>query len=307
MGETMKRVPYKHLKAIGMGIAGLGITLFLFVVAIERKFSARISYKDIDHLTSERQRLIKDHHAQEIVLDTQDGEKIAGLLIERPEATRIFIMCHGYKSCKERLSDFVDMFPHDTLLFVDLRGHGQSSGSRASLGLNEYHDCLAAFNHARTSVSTTLPIFGLGISLGGSALLRAAAAGAQFDGIIADSSPTEFRNMISGLLWRRHKVPPALARLALCWYETVMGCSLLGGNCTMYAKNITSPVLILHDQNDTVVEYNHALTLHESLGSVCKQLITVTGTYHGKLRHNTQQYKAYVEQFIEACYTNKNT
>ena len=74
----------------------------------------------------------------------------------------------------------------------------------------------------------------------------------------------------------------------------------------MYAKNIIAPVLILHDKDDTVVAYEHACTLYASLGSACKQLITVEGTRHGRMfQYDLAQYRAYVEQFIAACYANK--
>ena len=161
---------------------------------------------------------------------------------------------------------------------------------------------VSAVDYIKKNLSSTLPLFGLGISMGGSAVLRAAAAGTPFDGIISDSAPSSFKDTIMCILQKTRNVPYPIGWLALTWYELLMERSLSGSCYKNYAHLISCPVLIMHDEFDHLIDYRHAQNLFDSLGSKCKLLWNVTGTRHGKMfKQIPSEYKKMIEGFIDAC------
>jgi alpha-beta hydrolase superfamily lysophospholipase len=278
------------------------IVSLIGVVTIENFLSKRITYKKIDFILSERTKMVNEYGAQAITLTTADNNTIAALYVKRPHAQRIFLICHGFKHSKEYVSGFLDLFPDDSIFFIDFRGHGQSGGNRISLGLSEYFDVVAAADYIKKHISSTLPLYGLGISMGGSAVLRAAAAGVPFDAVIADSAPSSFKDTVACILQNSRNIPLPIGWLALTWYEFIMGQSLAGSCYKYYAHLISCPVLIMHDSADHLIDYVHAEKIYNALGSLCKRLWTVSGTRHGKMHKQIPaEYRNVIEEFIASC------
>ncbi len=269
---------------------------------VEETFSARIIYKKIALINAERQKLITEYHAEPITFQAEDTIAIAGLLVKRPHAKRVFIICHGFKHTKEHMGDFVTLFPDDTILFIDFRGQGQSEGQKISLGLNEHLDIKAAADYIKKYISPTAPLIGIGVSQGGAALLRATAYGTPFDAVVSDSAPSDFKYTVASILQRTNYIPFPIGWLALHYYEYFMGCSLSVSDYRHYASLITCPVLIMHDRNDHLINYYHAEKIYNAIGSSCKELWTAENTHHGRMfKEIPFEYKQKVEDFLLRC------
>lgn len=285
---------------MSLGVLSLG--LCAWVIYIEHSLAARVEYPHSDKINAERARIIQRHHGQQVTLVSSDTNSVAGLLVERPAAQRVFLVVHGYKQTKESLSPLIDIFPQDTLLFIDLRGQGQSEGKRVSLGLDEHHDVMVAVEYLKDRYPE-LPVIGLGISLGGSALLRAAAEKALLSAVISDSAPCEFKWHVTRHLWEEHHIPFVMGWLALSWYEFIMGQSFKQSDYRYFAPRITMPVLIMHDPEDASVSYENGLNLYGAVGSTCKKLYTAQGTHHGKMfKEIPDKYRQAIEQFLSSCH-----
>lgn len=292
----------KTLRWLICGACSVCILLFITIVSIEKYLSRRIVYKKPDFIVSERKKMIEQYGAQPIAVSTPDNKKIAALYVERPAAKRIFLICHGFKRSKEYMTGFLNIFPHDSLFFIDFRGHGQSEGDRVSLGLHEHIDVIAAARYIKNLLSPALPLYAIGISMGGSAVLRAAADGAPFDAVISDSAPSSFKDTVVYILQKRYNIPAVLGWSTLTWYEWLMGASLAQSCYTTYASKITCPVLLIHDKNDHLIDYKHACNIFDALGSHCKLLYTPIGSRHGKMHlQQPENYKKVVEYFIKQC------
>lgn len=271
-------------------------------MSIEKYLSKRIVYKKPAFIAAERKKMIEEYGARQLIVSTPDNKKIAALYVERPHAKRIFLICHGFKRSKEYMAGFLNIFPHDSLFFIDFRGHGQSDGDRVSLGLHEHIDVISAARYIKNSLSSAVPLYALGVSMGGSAVLRAAASGAPFDAVISDSAPSSFKDTLVYLLQQRYKIPSILGWSTLTWYEWVMGASLAQSCYTTYASKITCPVLLIHDESDPLIDYKHACNIFDALGTDCKLLYTTSGSRHGKLHlQRPEAYKKVVEDFIKQC------
>lgn len=107
---------------------------------------------------------------KKISLMTSDGIRLAGLFLERPNATCNAVVCAGWlPGRKEGMATFYDLLPEDcNILLFDARGHGKSDGSLLwklwQYGVDEYKDIVAGISYIHNN--NELPIIILGICSG---------------------------------------------------------------------------------------------------------------------------------------------
>ncbi len=195
------------------------LTVLLIVIIIVSVISFYLLYLNTHpprctlNLSSEKYR--PDYH--EILFTTDQGLKLKGWLVKgnhdlgKPSPTIIF--CHGLGSNK---SDFLDLarylvnHGYNAFLF-DLRAHGESEGSRCSLGLYEQHDLTAALDclTKRDDIDPeTIGVFGF--SLGGSIALMVAANDTRIAAVLADSPFASLREQSAYTLSTFYHLPSSL-------------------------------------------------------------------------------------------------
>ncbi|MBI2351863.1 MAG: alpha/beta fold hydrolase, partial [Deltaproteobacteria bacterium] len=107
------------------------------------------------------------------------------------------IICHGLGANK---SDFTDLAAFLALrgylvLTFDFRAHGESEGSRTSLGYHEQKDVKAALGYLTSRPEVDPKRIGIfGFSLGGSTAILPAAETGRFAAVVADSAFTTLRD-----------------------------------------------------------------------------------------------------------------
>jgi pimeloyl-ACP methyl ester carboxylesterase len=120
--------------------------------------------------------LIKDGF-NEIDFYAEDGLKLNGLFLQRPNATCNTILCCGfYPGRKEGLAAFYHLLPQNSNIFLfDARGHGKSDGRFLSkipfYGLHEYNDIIGAATYL--SKQNNKPTIILGVCAGAYHAVRA--------------------------------------------------------------------------------------------------------------------------------------
>src|SRR5215212_3626331 len=83
---------------------------------------------------------------------TEDGERIAGVHLDRQASETLILYVHGFMSGKNhlRVPGFVEaLSEHYDVMAVDLRGHGESSGG-STLSEREVLDIQATVEYARS-------------------------------------------------------------------------------------------------------------------------------------------------------------
>jgi len=81
------------------------------------------------------------------------------------------------------------------VLLFDFRAHGESSGSRTSLGYHEQKDVLAALSILKAREEIDLQRIGIyGFSMGGSTAILTAAQSGAFSAVVADSAFTSLKD-----------------------------------------------------------------------------------------------------------------
>jgi pimeloyl-ACP methyl ester carboxylesterase len=149
-----------------------------------------------------------------------------------------------------------------SVLALDLRNHGASAGDGQGLGFGatEKHDVRAAIDWARAS-TPDLPLFGMGISMGGATMIQAASDGAPLDGLILLDPLLDTHSTFARGAWTSTGLPPGLF-LPAAWAATTFW-GLPGGADQAYDKALTLqiPTLLIQDPGDPVTIAEHARAL----------------------------------------------
>ncbi len=245
-------------------------------------------------------RILALPHAHNVTFTTTDNQQLRGILINRPHAHRVIMLCHGYRMVKEEMEHLINLFPTDTILLFDFRAHGQSTGNFVSFGFHEKQDVFAAINFLKTTPSTkNLPIIGLGISMGGASLLAAAADGAPFKALIIDSSFASLSDQVHYQFTKLTGLPAFLLPMAEVLFEYLTNATIKAVVPAQFIRTISCPVLIIHSQDDRFTPIEHAHTLFANCGHGSARCWIGYKAKHGFLsRQCPKEYAQHINTFL---------
>ncbi len=190
-------------------------------------------------------------------LRTTDGVDLGATWLPGPApAAPAVVLCHGFgarasKPAYARLADHLAGHLH--VLTLDMRGHGRSGG-RTTLGDRERFDVAAGVDWVRTRGHATVGL--VGVSMGATSVLHAAASGVEAAGVVVVSGPAEFDD------------PPqtaAMQRLRRLWdspaarfgMQVGLGIRLIHpdrwdrpDHPHELAARVAAPVLVVHGRDD---------------------------------------------------------
>jgi pimeloyl-ACP methyl ester carboxylesterase len=135
---------------------------------------------------------------KDVEFQTSDGVKISGWLVPSGDKHATIIYSHGlFRSRRELLERAMDLskLGYGALLY-DQRNHGASGPARVTLGYHERLDVEAAVRYMHEEVRSTDKLVLLGISMGASAALLAAAETPDVAAVISDSSFLSFNDTV---------------------------------------------------------------------------------------------------------------
>jgi pimeloyl-ACP methyl ester carboxylesterase len=124
----------------------------------------------------------------EMPLVTSDGIQLQAWY-KPPENGAVIILLHGANSNRDSIRSYAQMLSQNGfgVLAPDLRGHGESRGGGNSFGWNSARDIGAAVAFLKTQ-SDVKAIGGLGLSMGGEALLGALSACPELKAVVTDGA-----------------------------------------------------------------------------------------------------------------------
>jgi pimeloyl-ACP methyl ester carboxylesterase len=259
------------------------------------------SEKKLAEIALHKNHLINDLGAQEVQFETQDNITLHGYLLTRPEAKRNILIFHGYKATAELMSFQADLFPHDNILLFDFRAHGASGGDYVSFGYHEMKDVYAAAQFLNTNEKTkNLPLYGIGLSMGGTVLLGAQLRYHLFQALVIDSTFANLESQITRSFERKTGLPkPLFLPMTKAMFGYVTGVKSSEVSSAEYVKSITIPILFIHSENDDMIPVGDVYTLYENAAGK-KELWIIKECKHGHIcRNNMPEYKKRVTQFFD--------
>jgi pimeloyl-ACP methyl ester carboxylesterase len=207
-------------------------------------------------------------------ISREDGLNIAAWYIPCEGASSVVMLVHGRNTGKADMMQtrFVELAPplHEAglaVLMIDLRGHGDSEGSRYSFGVKERNDVLAAVDWLIAHEFQPGKIGILGVSLGGASVIGAAAEEQAIGAVALDSTFADLNPLIEASWKTETGLPTFLMPGVFIMNRLMFGYDL---QSVKPVEEITSipprPVLIIHCLDDSEVPVTHAYQLAEATG-----------------------------------------
>ena len=231
-----------------------------------------------------------DYHVPyEIVsFTTRDGLLLKGWLV-KPAHPRVktpaVVICHGVGANK---SDFTELAASLSkrgyiVLLFDFRSHGESEGSRTSLGYHEQKDIVAALDFLKARPEIDPGSIGIyGFSMGGSAAILAAVKTSAFRAVVVDSAFTSLRDQARDAITGFYHLPSfpflplSIMGYQLYFQTSVDNISPVG----VIAKLAPTSVLIIAGEGDALIPTENGKRLY-SAAKEPKELWIIPNADHG--------------------------
>jgi pimeloyl-ACP methyl ester carboxylesterase len=224
----------------------------------------------------------------ELKLRSRDGVEIAGWFLDAPASpvsattdtsgnnqppnrskTKVILLVHGMNSSRSR--EFNNRFTEFAaalqqrgfaVMMIDLRGHGQSGDGRLTFGTNESQDVLAAVQWLRDQGFAQGKIGVLGVSMGASSALSAAAQTQDISAVVVDSAYSEVYSMIADHWTEASHLPMIFLPSTLFFANWFTGQEIAGAKpVDRLAQYSPRPLLIIHSAIEQYTPVRHALAL----------------------------------------------
>jgi len=219
---------------------------------------------------------------------TGDGIALKGWLVKPARVltgSPAIIICHGVGANK---SDFTELAAalarrgFYALLF-DFRAHGDSGGSRSSLGYHEQKDVDAALQFLKERRKIDPKRIGIyGFSLGGSTAILAAAKTGAFSAVVADSAFSSLRDQARTAITGFYHLPAfPFLHLAVLGYELYFQTGIDTVSPVAAIADISPvPVLIIAGEGDQLIPAENGRSLYDAARDP-KELWIIPGADHG--------------------------
>lgn len=225
---------------------------------------------------------------EDVRFASADGLALSGWFIPPGPAgdgaTLIFV--HGLGSNREDLlaqAALLSQHGYGALL-LDLRNHGESQGTVATLGYNEVEDIRGAMAFLLTRQEVDVTRVGLiGHSMGGATSIMAASRIKQIRVVIAQSAYSSVQgNMKEGIRAIAGLPPFPFAPLMTWFGERETGVSIRQVSpIDDVARIAPRAILLIHGEQDPVIQMTNSLRLYEAAKEP-KELYLIPSAGHGE-------------------------
>lgn len=238
---------------------------------------------------------------------SEDGIALQGWLVKPPhpgQKSPAVIMCHGVGANKSDFTELAAALAHRGffVLLFDFRAHGESGGSRTSLGYHEQKDIAAAADILRKRKEIDQKRIGIyGFSMGGATSILGAAKSHAFAAVIADSAFTSLHDQARTALTGFYHLPSfPFVNLAVLGYELYFQTSVANiSPVTVIGTLSPTPVLIIAGEGDKLIPADNGRALYAAAREP-KELWIIQGADHGgTLAAAGGEYEKKVGEFFE--------
>jgi hypothetical protein len=217
---------------------------------------------------------------QDVSIATTDGVMLHGWFIAG-RSSRVLLFFHGNAGNISHRLDSIAQFRELGLsvLIIDYRGYGQSTGRTTEKGI--YRDADAAWRYLiddRGIVANDIVIFGR--SLGASVASRLASE-YQPLALIVESSFTSI---------------PDIAQDLYPWLP-VRWLSRLSHATRDHVRDVRCPILIIHSRDDEIIPFHHGEAIFASANEP-RTLLTIRGTHNDAFLLDELAYVAGLRTFL---------
>lgn len=251
-----------------------------------------------------------DLRYEEVAFEAADGVTLKGWWVPVGEARGSVVLVHGLNRTRiemVRKVPFLHEAGWNALLF-DLRHHGESGGSVSSFGHFEARDVRAAGDFARSR--SPGPVVLWGVSLGGAAVMLAAAEDPGVAAVVCDSSYRSLPDTVAhhfllfrDFRWWLRLVPawPVVPEV-IYWIGRHAGFDPASVDVVSAAARLAGrPALFVCNSGDKRMPKEIAFDLQRAAGDAAQVLVIPGDSHGGAYRDGTGAYQHAVTQLLSAA------
>lgn len=255
--------------------------------------------------TSLNQPLIKKYPLQhkEITYKTEDGETISAWYIPISIPKAIVILIPGFT---DKNGGKPLMFPHAdylvkngySVLLLDLRSIGASSGNKIYLGIKEWKDVVAGYNYLKALPENKNKKIGyFGISMGAATAIIALGNTQKGDFIIASVPFSSYDKQFEDELKKSHLWTPIFFPFLKIVASIEFGINYNQYDPIKMVSKIYKPILVFAARNDMDIDYHQTESIYK-LANQPKEY-WLAETQHDIFDENPSVFEKKVLNFLE--------
>ena len=239
---------------------------------------------------------------EEVETVASDGTRLVGHWYNNPNAKRVILAMHGWRSSWSH--DFGSVFEfwhqHDcSVLYVEQRGQNNSGGDYMGFGLTERFDCLDWANWIVEQCGDSIPVYLAGVSMGATTVLMASELPlpASVHGIFSDCGFTSPDAIWKHIANDNLHIPYGIKSVVVdnLYRRKTSFDPCYSTTDALRKSNI--PVLFVHGSDDHFVPVSMTYENYKACAG-SKRLIIVPGADHGMSYYvEPQRYEDAALQF----------
>lgn len=230
-------------------------------------------------------RELRKRTTERVEMISHDGIPLMAHWDPHPDAKRIIIAMHGWRSTWSRDFGMISGFWREngcSILYAEQRGQNASGGDSIGFGILERYDCLDWIRWVTARCGDAVPIYLSGLSMGAATVLMASELDLpeNVHGIIADCGYTSPEAIWKHVSTDNLHLPYVVCRPAvnsICRRRLRVGASDIS-TLNALAK-ATTPVLFIHGDADHFVPVEMTYENYRACASP-KRLLIVPGADH---------------------------
>ena len=238
---------------------------------------------------------------EQIEIRTKDEITLVGHWYPAPDAKRVIVAMHGWRSSWSKDFSVISEFWHNngcSVLYAEQRGQNNSGGDYMGFGMLERHDCVEWVNWVNEKTEASLPIYLAGVSMGAATVLMASGLPLpeNVHGIMADCGFTS-----PHAIWKHvaeknlHLSYGIIGKIAGDMCRKKINMSPSDYSTTFALANTDIPVIFIHGSDDKFVPIEMTYENYKVCASP-KRLVVIPGAEHGMSYFlNKEAYEREVE------------
>lgn len=282
----------------GCGLIFVGLLLLCGILAAVLQFRHLIVPYRVPYLGP----LNRPH--QDVAFTTADGVDISGWYVPGTRSAGV-VLVHGIHANRGYLIPQAEILADAGyhVLLIDLRGHGYSGGRMMTYGYREALDVQSAVDYL-LGLPKVEQVGALGHSLGGAAVVRAAATDERIQVVVVQSSYSSLSQAIDESFQNYSIFPKQpFAPIFITLAEIIVGAKVSDVDSARDLAAIAPrPVLIIHSVDDNLFPLHHAEIMFQAAQEP-KKLWTVAGLGHVNPIHGHEAaYRNEILAFFEDAF-----
>jgi fermentation-respiration switch protein FrsA (DUF1100 family) len=227
---------------------------------------------------------------EDVTFKSRDGIALKGWWFQVAGADRAVVLVHG-RGRNRVNSDFMPgaiarlfLVNGYSVLLFDLRGHGESGGTRYTLGIEEPRDILAAIDLATSKGNIKRGrVAIIGESLGGGSTLMTVKADPSIGPVVTDSAFADANTVVSESATKYTNLPSWFTPGIVLMSRFFLGLDISQVTPSkVVAAHPERPFLFIQCTDDTTVPQHHGYDLKAATSNPRSELWIVPGCEHVK-------------------------